>query len=142
MAVKRIGRKILFLLLIGAVGVAVFSVVHRFAHKKTAKPIERGSIRIQVLNGSGVDREGKRAANFLRGLGFDVWDIKDATQLFDKTKILEHTDKNRLHGLEVARVLKCREKVGIELDSLLYLDVTVIVGKDYKRFFPDTGQVF
>ncbi len=142
MAAKRIGRKILLGLLIAAVGFAVYSVVKRFSPKKAAPPIDRGSIRIQVLNGSGFDKEGKRAANLLRSFGFDVWEIKDATQLFDKTKLYEHTDKQLRNGREVARALRYRDKVGLELDSLLYLDVTVIVGKDYKKFFPDTGQVF
>lgn len=142
MAVKRIGRKIVFGLLVVAVGFATYSVVRRLSPKRVHKPIDRGSIQIQVLNGSGVDKQGKRAANFLRSLGFDVLEFRDATGLFDKTRIYEHTDKERRNGREVARALKYRDRVGLELDSLLYLDVTVIVGKDYKRFFPDTGLVF
>lgn len=142
MAGKRIGRRILFGLLVAALGFAFYSVGKRFAPKKTARPVDRGSIRIQVLNGSGMDRQGKRAATVLRSFGFDVWEIKDATQLFDKTAIYEHSDQGCRNGREVARALRFRDKVGLELDSLLFLDVTVIIGKDYKRFFPDTGQVF
>lgn len=139
---KKIGRKVLVGLLLAAVAFAAYSVLSRFAHSRRAKPVDRSRVRIEVVNGSGVNRVGRRATNHLRGLGFDVRDISDTIAVFEKTEIVEHTDRRGRNGREVARALKFRGEVRELIDSTLFKDVTVIVGKNYRRFIPDTGLVF
>lgn len=76
---------------------------------------------------------------FLRSLGFDVWDIHDTTERFRNTLIMEHTAPDLIHAKEIANTIHYKRKIIKDIDSLLYIDATVIVGMDYKKFFPDTG---
>ena len=101
--------------------------------------MDRSKIRVRVFNGSGVKYQGRRTAMYLRSLGFDVWDIHDTTEGFKNTLIMEHTTPDLIYAKEIARAVHYKEKVIKDIDSLLYIDVTVIVGKNYKKFFPDTG---
>jgi len=132
---KRLGLVLLFLIVVAA-GI---SVTKRFLEVKKSPPIDRSKIRVRVFNGSGVKYQGRRTAMFLRSLGFDVWDIYDTKEGFKNTMVIEHTDPSLLNAKEVAKAIHYKRKIIKELDSLLYIDVTVIVGKDYKKFFPDTG---
>jgi len=92
-------------------------------------PIERARIRVEVRNSSGVPGAAARVTEYLREAGFDVVDFGNAAE-FDRprTTVIDRVgapDRAR----EVAAVLR---GVPIEsrIDTTLYLDVTVLVGRD------------
>lgn len=94
-----------------------------------APPIERRRIRVEVRNSSGVPGAAARVTEYLREAGFDVVDFGNAAEFGrPRTTVIDRVgapDRAR----EVAAVLR---GVPIEsrIDTTLYLDVTVLVGRD------------
>lgn len=87
-------------------------------------------IRVEVLNGAGVDQLARRATERLRELGFDVVYYGNADRFDHDTS----TAIARLDDVEPAR--RVAEALGLrkvehEPDRNLYLDVTVILGADW-----------
>ena len=95
----------------------------------TVPPVTRSRIRVEVLNGAGLPGAAERVTELLRRRGFDVVDFGNAER-FDhpRTRVLDRVG-NPEHAREVAAAL---QGVPIESvpDSSLYLDVTVIIGRD------------
>ncbi len=87
-------------------------------------------VRVEILNGAGVDRLARRATERLRELGFDVVYYGNAAE-FDRDTSVAIA---RLESIEPARrvadALGLR-RVSHEQDRNLYLDVTVILGRDW-----------
>lgn len=95
-------------------------------------------IRVQVLNATSTRGLGRRATAFLRDRGFDVVDIGTAAQQRDSTVVLDRSGRGDWATL-VARALG-GASVEAHLDSSRYLDVTVLVGRDWtppaEPFYP------
>lgn len=86
-------------------------------------------IRVEVLNGSGVNRAGQGLAEHLRAEGFDVVDIRNADRSdYDETIVLDRTGVPRF-ARSVAREIDAGDPVVDRSDDLL-LEVTVILGRD------------
>jgi hypothetical protein len=87
-------------------------------------------IRVQVLNATPTRGLARRATGFLRDRGFDVVEIATAAQVRDSTLVLDRSGRPEWAQL-VARALG---GVVIESrpDSSRYLDVTVLVGRDWR----------
>ncbi len=131
-------------LLRGLVFAAAFALAGAFAaslwlevrHETPASPPivlgtwEGRRIRVEVLNGAGVDGLAWRATERLRRQGFDVVYFGNAADFEEDTSVAIA----RLGEIEptrrVADVLGLRKVMAIR-DESLYLDVTVIVGKDW-----------
>lgn len=100
-------------------------------------------IRVEVLNGAGVDHLARRATDRLRALGFDVVYYGNADQ-FDLDSSVAIA---RLDSLEPAR--RVADALGVqrverEPDENLYLDVSVILGEDWSvpvEEEPEIGQL-
>jgi hypothetical protein len=91
-------------------------------------------IRVEVLNGAGVDRLAGRATERLRELDFDVVHYGNL-ESFDRDSSVVIA---RLDDLEPAR--RVADALGLrrvlsEPDRNLYLDVTVILGSDWDGGF-------
>ena len=87
-------------------------------------------IRVEVLNGAGVDRLASRATERLRELGFDVVYYGNAEEFGQDTSVAIA----RLDSVEPAR--RAADALGLQRvehrpDRNLYLDVTVILGADW-----------
>jgi len=99
------------------------------ADSLSAPPVERARIRVEVRNGSGVPGAAAHVTEYLRDAGFDVVDFGNAEE-FDRPKTVV-IDRLGIPGpaREVAAVL---QGVPIQsgIDTTLYLDVTVLVGRD------------
>jgi len=101
---------------------------------------ERRIYKIQVLNGCGVDKIAERFTNFLRQNGFDVIETGNYTLLgmgkndyyFDmrETIVIDRSEKLS-PARDVARILGT-DNIIKQISSDLMVDVTVIIGKDYK----------
>jgi hypothetical protein len=94
-------------------------------------------ISVEVLNGAGDAGAASEVTERLRSLGFDVKTYGNAGRFdYPSTLVLDRSGRAGA-ARDVARALG-----GVELrsepDSTLYLDATVILGKDWRRLFtPD-----
>jgi hypothetical protein len=95
-------------------------------------------IRVQVLNATPTRGLARRATGFLRDRGFDVVEIATAPQARRSTLVIDRSGHPEWANL-VARALG---GVAVEArpDSSRYLDVTVLVGRDWtppsEPFYP------
>jgi hypothetical protein len=128
--------KILYALLVLAV-VFLASILYRgivkSKHEQDLK-INR-TIRVEVLNGCGVSGIGMKVRNFIIKRGFDVVKVGNARQQdFEETVVLERASETIINAKHFARQFGIKN-VGKDIDTSLYLEVTVIVGQDYIRIF-------
>jgi hypothetical protein len=126
--------------------------------KPRPKPerIESGQIRLEIINATGADKQGKRAMEYLRKMGFDVYGVCTGKKEIEKTTIVDRVDNEMKNARAVAKLLAIKKKVvffmpwyrevipatSCDIDSTLYLEATVILGKDYQQFIPKTLIVF
>jgi hypothetical protein len=90
-------------------------------------------IRIEVLNGTSVERLGQQAADRLRKAGFDVVEVANAEyRSFEETVVVDRADNRAANARLVAGELKCKNIIP-QLEPTLLLEVTVIVGQDYNK---------
>lgn len=95
-------------------------------------------IRVQVLNATPTRGLARRATGYLRDRGFDVVDVATASPSRDSTLVIDRSGHPEWAQL-VARALG-NAAVESRLDSSRYLDVTVLVGRDWtppsEPFYP------
>jgi hypothetical protein len=87
-------------------------------------------IKVEVLNASGQRGLARRATFALRDAGFDVVRFDNATGTRDSTLVLSRSGKDDWAQL-VARALG-GARVESRPDSTRYLDVTVLLGADWR----------
>ena len=103
------------------------------------------NIEVEVLNGCGVPFLAAKTTDFLRSKHFDVVFSGDAkNQLYQHTMILQRNEK-------IESLKKIADSFGLELDDSkhiiivpdesLCLDVTVILGADYRKFAELTEHI-
>ena len=103
------------------------------------------NIEVEVLNGCGVPSLAAKTTDFLRSKNFDVVFSGDAkNQLYQHTMILQRNEK-------IESLKKIADSFGLELDDSkhiiivpdesLCLDVTVILGSDYRKFAELTEHI-
>ena len=88
--------------------------------------------RVQVLNGCGVDGLAAKVAKLLRRQGYDVVDVEN-TSLLLESLIVDRVG-NRDAARKLAKLLGVGEENIIQQScDYLELDLTVILGRDYKE---------
>jgi LCP family protein required for cell wall assembly len=99
--------------------------------------IDPATVRVDVLNGTGIAGMGAKMAGALRGLGFRVDGVGNAAKFdYDATEIHVHSAAAPLAGERVRQALALKSAV-VQPDPLPASgaapasDVTVIVGRDY-----------
>ncbi|MCB0300284.1 MAG: LytR C-terminal domain-containing protein, partial [Calditrichaeota bacterium] len=103
---------------------------------QSPQPVERG-IQVEVLNGCGVSGLADRITKFLRKQDIDVV----STGNFDNfdvltTRILDRSD-NHERAEKVAEALGLsKDRILLRKDVNLQLDVTIVLGADYKSLEP------
>jgi len=128
-------------LLLALLGFGIFSAVQaskarrREALKREVYP----HIRVEVLNAAGVRGLAKRVTWRLRELGFDVVFYGNAADTLAKTVVVERADSSLKNAKLVAEAVGCKE-ITYEPDPDLLLEVTLIVGKDWKKLFKDLKE--
>ena len=101
-------------------------------------PAVEGRIRVEVLNAGGVAGRAGEATEVLRDTGFDVVFFGNAGSFdHDSSVVLDRVGEVD-PARAVADVLGIRN-VRSEPDSNLYLDVTVLVGRDWVPAVEDAG---
>ena len=92
-------------------------------------------IRMEVLNGAGIGGIARRMTDYLRGEGFDVINYGNAENFsFYETVVLDRVG-NRLAAESVARTVNS-ENVLEQKNSFLAVDVTLILGRDFRKLTP------
>jgi hypothetical protein len=126
--------------------VALFITIYILANKKSHTSSEGSefipavnsrSLEVEVLDGAGSMRAAQQMTNILRAQGYDVVEMKrnngeveDRTFIFDRSGNLDAARK-------LATVLGVPlDKVFQKIDRTLYVDITVVLGKDYPRLKP------
>ena len=96
---------------------------------------ENETVKVEVLNGVGIDRIGERMALFLsRRPELDVIEVKNANH-FDYVKTTVVSRKgNQTPAKKVASLMGIKEELLSDFDRGAIADVSVIVGRDYKRW--------
>lgn len=135
------GRGILAFVVILAVGMLVGSALSQWGGPaivplpERVRPRVTERVRVEVLNGGAFAGAARQATDTLRELGFDVVFFgnagppeRDSSVVIDRTGAVE-----RARG--VADALNIRN-VRTEPDSNLYLDVSVVLGKDWAPVAP------
>lgn len=95
-------------------------------------------IRVEVINTTTQRGLGRRAMFFLRDQGFDVVRYASGSAPRDSTQIIDRSGRREWADL-VAKALGV-SRVVVEVDSTRYLDVSVLLGRDWrppaKPFYP------
>jgi len=91
------------------------------------------TIRVEILNGTNVPRLASKAADYLRAKGFDVVQTGNAQHSNFKKSVVQDRMGNMQNALSVASTLGIAESGVIQQKNpQLYVEVTVILGNDYK----------
>lgn len=98
-------------------------------------------IQVEVLNGCGIPGVGNYLTDFLRQKGIDVVKTGNYRSFdIDKTFIVDRMGKVET-AYQVADSLNLDKKLVIsEVNKNLFIDMTIVIGKDYKNYFQKSGS--
>lgn len=100
------------------------------APARSSVPRPAGRVRVEVLNASGVPGLARRGTEMLRDGGFDVVHYGNAPGFApDSSLVLDRVDRMEL-ARSVADLVQI-PRVYAKPDSNVYVDVTVVLGKDW-----------
>ncbi len=116
------------LLLVGGLGWALLRPRTTPAQPGVVRVPESTGITVEVLNGSGRQGLARVVTRKLRDQGFDVMFFGTRDSIRTTEVVLRRGDSTA--ALKVARALGL-EGIRVALDTLLRLDVTVLLGADY-----------
>lgn len=128
--------------LVGAFATSLWLEVRRDRALTPDGPPGRWSgraIRVEVINAAGVDQLARRATDHLRELGFDVVYYGNADEFGRDSSVAIA----RVDSIEPAR--RVADALGVmqvekEPDRNLYLDVSVILGRDWAEPAPEEEE--
>lgn len=120
----------LTVILILSVGVYIFS----FSYKIT-NPVQYKNIKIEVLNGCGVQDLARVTTDYLRKKGFDVINYANAAEEQKRTVVIDRLSPEKKWAKIVAKALEVKLTSAI-IDSSLCVHVLVLLGKDYDEVMP------
>jgi len=96
---------------------------------------EDSPIRVEVLNGAGARGIAQRMTDFLRRQGFDVINFGNAENFgYYETVVLDRTGDRDAAG-RVALTVRT-ENIVQQKNPFLALDVTLVLGRDYRKLVP------
>lgn len=106
-----------------------------FSEAKELKPAE--IIQLEVLNGCGAGGVADLFTSYLRDRKFDVVNVSNYISFdIDRTMVIDRTG-NMANAQKVAEMLGVeKENVFQQINNDYFLDVSVIIGRDYKRLLP------
>lgn len=109
------------------------SVVDTQTNGQTASDI----IQVEVLNGCGIGGVGDRVTDFLRANSFDVVNVGNYVSFdVDECLVIDRTG-NMANAYKVAKALHIKnENVIQQLNKDYFLDVSIVVGRDYFNLAP------
>jgi uncharacterized protein YebE (UPF0316 family) len=121
---------ILTIILILSVVIYIFSFGY-----KIANPVGYKDIKIEVLNGCGVQDLARITSDYLRNKGFDVINYANTAEEQKRTAVIDRLSPEKEWAKIVASILEV-ELTSAVIDSNLCIHVLVLLGKDYKEVLP------
>ena len=139
---KRPGR-ILLIALASLILLFSLSIAYKLTREDPDEIFRRNNdLRVEVLNGCSVERLAVRVTDVLREQGFNVVSIGSTRRdSFPESVVIDRVSDTMEKARYVARRIGCRN-VGKDIDPALYVDVTIVVGRDYLKLFPDVEKKF
>ncbi len=133
-------RKILIVFVIASFsGFMVLGYSALKAHKRRVREKEKYTlnkkIRVEILNGTNVPDLARRLTYVMRRDSFDVLIYGTSRTKLSKTVVVERRDSSMDYANHIASWYGIKEKT-IEIDPDHIIDVSVIIGADYKKIFP------
>jgi len=130
------------------------SIAWRALPEEEAEPDVR-SLRLEVVNGSGTPRAGRAVADELQMRGLDVYAVRTESRRAARTAVVDLREHDGRNAKSVARVLSVQRHwrklplgpryapdTRVEIDSARYLEVRLVVGDDYRIFFPNVVPLY
>ncbi len=113
---------------------------------KTKTEVAAEIIQLDVLNGCGVSGVADRFTDFLRARDFDVVELGNyqingkVNYNIDETFVIDRIG-NKANAIKVAEALGIEKvKVIQQLNEDYFLDVSLVIGKDYYKLKPIIGS--
>lgn len=110
---------------------------------------------MKVINGTDVTRLGRAVERDLLNRGFDSYGVGDTSRHYDRTTVVDLKTPDGRNGQAVAQALAVQRylwwipigrkqvpPVVVSIDSSQFIDVFVIVGDDYQKFFPGVIPIY
>ena len=139
---KSVGSNGLFILFGFIVILLIYSFIDRIfidppVNAETNRGGKTHTIQLDVLNGSGTPRLGQRFTDYLRARGFDVVEMGNYKETgVEFTRVIDRVG-DLAAARQVAEALGVpKERVVQQIDKNAYLDVSVVIGKDFKSLKP------
>ena len=120
----------LTLSLIFTVGVYIVSLSY-----KIASPTQYKNIKVEVLNGCGIQNLARITTDYLRSKGFDVINYDNASEEQMRTAVIDRLSPEKKWANMVAEALEV-DLTSAVIDSNLCIHALVLLGKDYKNVLP------
>ncbi len=135
--------KIIIYVLIVLLGIFLVSLLLMFTKADPQEIYKKNAnMRVEVLNGCGIDRLAIKVTNILRRKGFNVVQVGNTkNQDFRETVVMERSNENMVNANYFAKQIGCRN-IDKDVDPALYIEITLIVGQDYKKIFADVEKEF
>ncbi len=112
-------------------------------------------LRMEVINACGTPRVGRAVAGALQMRGFDVYTVRADNKHAERTTVVDLRDPDGKNAQSLARALSVQRHwkklplgpryipdTRVQLDSARYLEVQLVVGDDYRRFFADVVPLY
>lgn len=130
-------------LLILYMGLSMYSRVRSYKkaeQQKAMHEVPADIIQVEVLNGCGTGGVADRFTEYLRRNKFDVVNMSNYRSFdIDETLVVDRTG-NKANAYRVADALGINRKNVIQqLNNDYFLDVSIIIGKDYLKLNPLKG---
>ncbi|MGD0591749.1 MAG: LytR C-terminal domain-containing protein [Bacteroidota bacterium] len=119
--------------------VSVYILAHRsFSnHSATVDPLPLSTdrvLQVEVLDGAGSMKAAQYVTNILRSQGYDVVEMKRNNDgMIERTYVVDRSGNLDAAGKLASTLGIAQDKVFQKIDRNLYLDVSVVVGKDFSR---------
>jgi hypothetical protein len=108
-----------------------------FAGEDHLKQTNTAKIKVEVLNGCGITGVAEKLTNYLRANGLDVVNLKNYRSFQIENSIVIARTSNIQNAEKVAVIAGLgNESVIQQMNPEYLLDVTFILGKDFKKLIP------
>lgn len=144
-------RRIVVWLITLAVVVAIgLSIARRFL-RWDEQPPGPPQLAVEVVNATGSGQVGRDVLFCLQARGFDARRVAGTEPVGERTTVRDLRDTTLTAARSVAAALAQRRRIWfipierwqrpditLRLDSTRFADVQIVVGRDYRRFFPES----
>lgn len=145
----RKGIELYIILVLGlSLGIGLSSGCQKKSRREKSNP-EFFGVGVKVINSTGVHRLAWIVAWDMINRGFNVYGTGDTCDSFEHTVVVDLKDSSAKNARAVAEGLKAEKRIAIlpmkremlprievKIDSTRFVDVLLILGEDYRVFFP------